>query len=211
MANENQANAQELKDMLAAKDTEVSNTAASFAQIQSSWQSSDPQGESTWYADWRAFLTRYASGTQGARNALSQDELAAKLPLVSLTSIDETFNFHAVLLAVNRNWPGEWQPGDLADMENRLQAAYAALGQPEPSGQPIPQPTPGSDSGLGPSSWEAYVTGAAAKLGFIDPAKVPPGTPGTKDGPPLIPTWLKVGGIGAAALWGAAKIKELLS
>lgn len=199
-------NAQELKDLLAAKDAEISGTLSAFSQIESSWQQTDPTSESAWYQDWEAFKARYDSTTSGPRNALAQDELAASLPLVSLTSIDETYNYQRVLLAVNRNWPGQWQAGDLTDLETRLTAAYSALGQSEPV-TPIPQPTPGSDSGLDPTSWEGYVTGAAAKLGLVQ--NPPPGTPGTIGGPPLIPTWLKWGALGGAVLWGVAKVKEI--
>lgn len=196
-------NAAELKDLLAAKDAEVTGTLASFNGISGTWQGVDPGGESAWAADWQKFKDNYDSVTSNAKSVLAHDEL---LP-VPLTWVDATYTYQAVLRAVNRNWPNAWGPGDLSDLEARLQAAYVATNQTEPS-FPIPQPTPGTDSGLDPTSWQGYVTGLGAKLGIVQ--NPPPGTPGTAGAPPLIPTWLKVTAGAALALWGFSNVKAIV-
>lgn len=193
----------ELRDLLAAKDEDLRRLTVEHDAIGSAWSHADVTGERAWANDFTKRLALYKSQRTFAGLDL---DVAAVAPFGD--SIDATSRYEDVLTSLNADWKTNGSaPGSLDDLAARIGAAYASLAVAPPEWGPLPQPK--SDSGLNPTSWQGYLTGAAAKVGLVkDP---PPGTPGTGNGaPPLIPTWLKWAGGGAAALFVAAQVKTLL-
>lgn len=195
-------NAGELSNLIDAKDVDMQNTENSWAQIQNAWETMAPADAGAWATDWAAVKDRYAPEHDRSARYVA---LLSDLPM-SLSDYDATTEYQSLLKALNPNWPGNWGAGSYQDVTARLRDAYASLNQAPPQGQPIPQGDPSYDSGVSPNSWQAYVTGAAVKLGILNATDVPPGTPGTDGAPPLIPTWVKVVGVGALALFGINEV-----
>ncbi len=168
----------ELRDLIAAKDVDLSNEVAARAALHSA-----PDG--TWDEQWASVQAAY----QHARAA--GERWISVTSLLGGDSDDATSEYGAVLSALNPSWETNTVAlGSFDDLARRVIVAAAEQNAPLPTPQPLPQPSMQNDSGINPDSLLGYLTGAAAKVGLV--SNPPPGTPGTPGAPPLIPTWLKV-------------------
>lgn len=199
-------NAGELQDLLNAKDVDLSNNEKNASAFTDTWAGHDISTEQEWWKEWSAMRDRYNAESVKARRYIA---VVGAIPFTSLASYDATEEYDAVLASLNPTWQqGQKALGSFDDLVARLGLAEQQWSYTNPIvPQPIPQPNPRNDSGLGPDSWQAYVTGLGAKLGLV--TNPPPGTPGTTGGPSLLPAWLVVGGIGAAGLWAASKLADI--
>lgn len=200
-------NAAELQEVMAAKDADLSNTELNASAFTDTWAAHDAPTEAQWWTAWAQMRDGYNVAREHAQRYLDLLDLT----LLSLTDYDATYEYTNLLQALNANWPtAPYAAGSFDDLQGRLQTAETSLGFIAPPPAPIPQPNPSNDSGVNPSSWMAYATGAAWQLGLLQNPP-PPGTPGTAGGPPLIPTWIKWAAGAGLALFGLdilAKVKE---
>ena len=202
----------ELQDLIAAKTANTSGDVNAYQKLSAAWQASDAASAAKWLSDWQAMIAKFNGAVSDANSAISLAQLQSKMTLgiEPYTSFEGTTAYQEVLTALNPSWAsGTKAPGSFDDLDARLQVAASTLGQ---TIAPIVIPQPQYDSGLNPNSWQGYATGLASKLGLVNPADVPPGTPGgpKPNDPPLIPTWLKWCAGGGFALFVAAKVKEIL-
>ena len=192
-------NVGELRELIAAKDVELANETAARAAFTGS---PDP----TWDGQWSAVQAAY----QAARTKAERWIALTSLPLLGGDSDDATGEYGALLFALNSSWATNTvAPGSFDDLSARLTVAAMQQNVPLPTPEPLPQPSMQNDSGSNPDSFLGYLTGAAAKLGLV--SNPPPGTPGTQGAPPLIPTWIKWAGGGAAGVYVVSKLKEIFT
>lgn len=204
-------NAAELRELLAAKNVDLSNNEQAASAFETTWAASDAGSAAMWWTDWATMRDAYNRAQDDANSYLSyvtNDESLA-FGTTKDTDYDATASYSEVLTALNSSWQENTPaPGSFDDLVARLDAAMASLNYVSPvKPQPIPQPNPANDSGVNPTSWEGYLTGALAKLGIVH--NPPAGTPGTQGAPPLIPTLLKVGAVAGAGLWAWDKFAEI--
>lgn len=191
-------NVGELEDLIAAKDTELQNETAMYAGFAPKWVNLDAPSFEAWTLQWATVQENYATARDAAQTEISEAKIGYALDdLMDATwyrNADATDEYNGILSALNPSFASNTPaPGSLDDLDARLRAAQIAQGITPPAGLAIPQPE-NPTSGLNPTSWQGYMTGLGVKLGLVDPAKVPAGTPGTgKGAPPLIPTWIKWG------------------
>lgn len=204
----------ELQDLIKAKDADTSGDYSGFQALQERWSVQDPTAEGQWLSDWNTMISAYNSAKAAAGAAVLEAKALADLTtfgLGSYTDMNATSHYNDVLTSLNSAaLSNTVAPGSFDDLDGRLRTIAAQLQVPL-AANIIPQPTPSFDSGLNPKSWEGYVTGLGAKLGWVDPADVPPGTPGTTGGPPLFPTWLKVSAGLALGAVIVAKVREVFT
>lgn len=187
----------ELKDLIAAKDFDLAQLGQHYADYSPTWVTQDSTSYVAWTNDWNALQSRYASTRSSAETTIT--EAAFIVEPDSLIPADAEYK--AVLAAVNPSWAQNTNaPGSLGDLDLRLTKASGA--PTDYSGQP--QPTPGSDADLN-------------ALNTIAPFDIIGQLTGQAQGPanprtwPTWAKWLGGGAVAAGVLWGAAKVKEILS
>jgi len=144
-----QHTAQELIDLITAKDAEISDIRTAYTAFQAAWAASDPTTQSAWDSDWTSFLMKY-----GAARAVAEDALmaAAATPIPNDMLPMETI--YQGYLYVIQPVTDTVTPGSLGDLYNRLQAAMTAQGNSSTIlTTPTPQPTPNSDFDFNTLQW----------------------------------------------------------
>ena len=149
----------ELRDLLKAKDADLTQLEAAWRAFDKTWMSYDSAADNAWMADFNALKQRY-----GAARAAAGKVLALADPL--LNSIGEAFTpadaeYRGLLRALQKT-DGVVSAGDLQDLYLRLQTAMnqhaASIGQPAPA--PI-SPTAVQPTALDPDLLKIQVVNAA--------------------------------------------------
>lgn len=194
----------ELEDLISGKDVTLINEQRARAALASA-------PDASWDGQFAGVQSAYASARAKAERGIDVARVGgALIPFYTYTSADGTPEYQGILAAFNPSWASNTSaPGSFDDLDARLIQAAAAQNTPLPTPAPLPQPNMQNDSGENPTGFDAYLTGAAYKLGLVK--NPPPGTPGTggPNGPPLIPSWLKWVGGGALGLWTVSKLADI--
>ena len=206
-------NVGELEDLIRAKDADMAGETKSYAAFSPAWVAADSAAFIAWTNDWDALQKAYQTARDAADREISTAKIGYALDdLMDATAYRDataTDEYEGILAALNPSWQSNTvAPGSFADLDRRIKAAATSQAVTLPTWQ-TPQPQ-NPTSGLDPTSWQGYLAGAASKVGLIDASQLPPGTPGSKDGPPLIPTGLKIAGAAALALYIVKSIKDVL-
>ena len=203
-------NVGELEDLIAAKDVNLQQDQTAFDGLSSAWQLADGTAEGLWLAQWQALNARYQTARAAAERLITADAIESLGITSAQIARDATSEYNAILTALNPAYASNTAAvGSLVDLDGRLRDAAASLNRPLPPPSPLPQPT-NPASGIDPTSWQGYLTGAAYKLGLV--SNPPPGTPGTGAGPgavPLFPSWLKWTAGSVLGLWTLSKVSDI--
>jgi hypothetical protein len=193
----------ELKDLLTAKDYDLTQMGDHYAAFSPTWVNSDNATFLAWTNDWNALNTAYAAAKSDAQTIIDEAEFI----IGSDATISADSQYRAVLSALNSTWAQNTPaPGSIIDLEARLATA---------SGQATdystqPQPTPGTDADLD-------------ALNAVSPYDVIGGAGGGTNvtQPTTWPFWMKATGtvvVGGVALYVAykfidvaASVKKLLT
>ena len=130
----------ELRDWLAAIDSQMAQTAAAYAAFAPTWEAQDPAAHHEWDGEWKALQTRYGTARTRAQIAFAKALVEVGVP-DSLNPVED--EWQGVLHALAKT-PGAVQKGDFQDLVNRLTAAE---GKPVDMSK-MPQPK-AADADLG--------------------------------------------------------------
>ena len=206
-------NVGELEDLIRAKDADMAGETKAYAAFAPEWVAADSAAFIAWTDQWEALQKAY----QAARDAADSEISSAKLGYVLDDMMDPTWyrnadataEYNGILLALNPGYTAlTVAPGSFGDLDKRIKAAANAQAIALPTWT-VPQPS-NPTSGLDPKSWQGYATGLAGKVGLVPANEIPPGTPGTPDGPSLWPAWLTVAGGAAVVVYLVKSVKDLL-
>jgi hypothetical protein len=154
----------ELKDLIAAKDTELQTLATAAASFEPTWKASAPSTEAAWQTDYQNLLSRYSLVRAEAEATISAGEFT---PLPD-ADIPADTQYHLVLGALQQT-SGVVSPGDFQDIWDRLNAAIVATPSvsvnPLTQGPPVPQPGKGTDTDL-----SAYQTTDSITRALVTPS-----------------------------------------
>jgi hypothetical protein len=169
----------ELKDLLVAKDQEMTRLESSWRGFDPTWMSYDSAADNAWMSDFNALKARYGAARAVANRAIALSDAAPdKQPERDIPADAE---YRGILRALKAQ-DGVVSSGDLQDLFTRLQVVInqrnAATGQsPVSIGAPVWQPMKGSDADLSATnSISGMVNLAMASAGL----SVPGGEPNTE-------------------------------
>jgi len=111
-----QHTADELQDLVDAKDTIVSTLKREYDALAGAWQAKRPADDEDWRSDFERFSARYAKARKDARFALARASVTP-LPGSAIPAEDE---YEGILRALTVVRNGSYQKGDVQDLYNRL-------------------------------------------------------------------------------------------
>lgn len=134
----------ELKDLLKAKDSEMSDMAKAVADFGDTWKANDQEAYNSWMSQYDTLKSSYSRASVLAKAEIFAGSIT---PFVSDDNLPAETGYQQIISSLQQT-PGVVSNGDFQDLFTRIQAARTVSGLQQYVETPITQPSKGSDTDL---------------------------------------------------------------